>query len=442
MTAYSTAHGTLRRDSPMEEVIAFKRRVPPRPTQSKRRSSAPEAMLSPTESDLSDPSDAYHHHLMGDDNDRLHPSLPAAQQIPFRSPDKHNAGINEELSPDSDDFVLQPELHQTQTPQHQQQGTVRNMAFGAAPGPSRMHPDLSTSAIPPSSAFMPQSAPVIGRSYMDVQVMQGHLRTRSVQGEPPSATLWSPAPFGSTQWLPNSANPPSSALSLQQTPFGQEGWVNCYTHEPIDPPQNSLGMIGARMASFDGPSSVPTSFAPSMSSSLTGNAFLGDPFQLTTQPYSSTNNQFDEPHSPTTDRPPATVSPGVYQSGFTPPVNVLTRSVSSPRPTPSHPATISRQDRRQSISSTPYSPQQRHKQPLSLAQLSMSPSRGPLRGLGAMSDGYKSSTMGTPEMGIPELAVGIVNVDDGLPSAGMEGMAEYPFQGLLRKDEFTDGEDA
>lgn len=582
----------------MSEVLNFKRRVGPRPSQSKRHSvtsittSAPDTTTayhnSPIESeyDFSDPEDAYHRHLLTEAEDKkpLFPDIqsisapPSSSISPAETPPMEGMMFHsdrspcygdessDEVSPGSNNFPLPPTtsfqqqqnfdnhytnqyFHQPIQPlpshqpyQHQYVPSSYDMSpsstaqpnFSTIPNPAYTAP----SPLYTGMSYWPVSAPIQdhgqdGKSgYMDMQVYQGHLRTRSMQSDPPIATFWSPNAYhgggggvnghvsgwGSGNLVlgyPALANspmdsplPPQLQPSIPQPQPNQiqEGWVNCYTNEPMSPPPNPLGMVGARMASstqamsaglgvdFNGPQSVPASFSPIAGDNYVDHNISNHQHHLT--PQTDVMEERDDEHDvlgqPFQLRPtlhprhdsfssslgysPTTVSPGAYHDhhGSSPPINLLNRPISSPRyassiilnheisssSPPKSPASANRQIRRLSLSS-PYSQPQRQRPPLSLSQLSMSPPRGPFRGLGlggvnvSVSDGYKSSTstMNTPEMVIPDLPGRGIKEDrdggggmNGLPSAGIgKGFGdEAPFSTVLAglsKGELTDGDE-
>ena len=117
------------------------------------------------------------------------------------------------------------------------------------------HPGLSALFDQPTSSMIPQSAPAKTRSFViPTQVSQGHLRTRSVQGEPPSATMLSSTfPLAQPGWLPMEAQ--------VGQPYGlQIGGQTNRTYNPTD----ATIWSHQGLSQFSQPASVPTNFAPSL----------------------------------------------------------------------------------------------------------------------------------------------------------------------------------
>ena len=142
------------------------------------------------------------------------------------------------------------------------------------------------------------------------------------------------------------------------------------------------------------PASLPHNFAPPQYVS---------PTESTGPP-----NSIAHPPVPT----PTTVSPGVYQAGFSIPTYRPTYAPTPPRAVPS------RSERRGSISSSPYSPRSRPPSGLSL---------GPIRNNQNNQRRQSGSTCGQDG----ELRS---NPDEALPSAGIRGLHRGPFEGVLPVD--------
>ena len=232
--------------------------------------------------------------------------------------------------------------------------------------------------------MIPASAPAHITNFPTThRIAQGHIRTRSVQGEPPSATLFSPtSPLAQASWMPEdyeralrgdggvpTYNPNDASTWVRR------GYTDLTNGAMIAAPAVRLGAT---------PSSVPNDFAP------------------TGYVPQHVNN-----HSNLNPNVSATVSPGVYQAGFALPYKSA-YTPSTPRAVPS------RQERRASISSSPYSPRSRPPGASSLG--------GVIRGLSAS----RTST---------ERHDVVPNDDEALPSAGLRGFhPEGPFEGVLPEE--------
>lgn len=259
-------------------------------------------------------------------------------------------------------------------------------------------------------------------------------------------------------------------------PLNRNGFVDIHTREPTSPPPNSLGSMGARMASFNGPASVPTSFAPlagmpewSGHGSASGNQSLpaSSPSQSALPTAFSTPGQ-DNGSLPAVSGGNSLGSP-VMQS-TTPlvpsPIGIeQALTAASPRRRETIAATAPtspRQARRNSItSSSPYSPR---RSPLNLASLGRV---GPIRttpvvlSMSMSVTGASASTATTTTKAAVEakspvntppsapsaeetlpVKVGAVNDEDAeaLPSAGLKGMGIglEPFGNLMKEEEEDD----
>ncbi|KAK4688102.1 hypothetical protein P7C73_g2010, partial [Tremellales sp. Uapishka_1] len=349
--ADQTAHPHLRRSSTQEEIIAFKRRVPPRPSQS--RSKAQEEGLSPSsESDNEVHSPDTYHQLLAEPNSRPQESF-------------------DQSSPDS--------LEMDPAPLKDRPSLSRNQSF---PHLDR-HAFLSSMDSP--AVDVPQSAPAHTNYFpvnQNFQINQQHVRTRSVQGEPPSATLFSPiSPTVKPTW-------PSQPRDEHQAPVSN-----------IDDGSTWSGRGFANpITETITPASLPTGFG-------------GTPGFMTTNPFSNSLSIVPQSFSALSEEPeqPMTVSPGIYQAGFSLPTN-LTNPVYIPvSVSPKTRSVPTRQGRRQTISSSPYSPRMKpHSLTLS----------GSIRGVLDKKPSIEQFPLGME--------------DQGLPSASLKGVDERnPFASVL-----------
>jgi hypothetical protein len=258
---------------------------------------------------------------------------------------------------------------------------------------------------------------------------QGHQRTRSEQVIPASASLW-------TAYTPLGAPfvPVEGTYSVAKS-----GFVDIHTGQPIPPPSNSLGSVGAHMAMYDGPASVPAAFAPLAHVSeysphaMDGMAYSTDGASSST-PSPGVGQLQLHTGMPASHTPPQTRT-RTSSTAILKPFSPLRRRDSTASATRSP-----RQTRRESLGSSPYSP---GRQPISLGQLGRAGTgmgtgvgmgNGTPAGAGA---GVSKSHLETPpnhEIGLPPpitLGVGPYGEDDGLPSAGIKEMQLEPFGNLL-----------
>jgi hypothetical protein len=237
-------------------------------------------------------------------------------------------------------------------------------------------------------AGIPASAPAHIASFpVNMHIAQGHIRTRSVQGEPPSASLFSPTtPAGHQSWSMSQVEPqlrgdggaPTYQVDNPST-WIRRGYTDLNTGVLIAPPPQRVTSTAA---------SLPNNFAPPQYVSPTEPT--GFPSSVGHPPLSAL----------------ATVSPGVYQAGFAIPTYRPAYMPTPPRAVPS------RSERRGSISSSPYSPRSKPLPGLSL---------GPIRN----NQRRESDTIGGKDREVRSTP------DESLPSAGVQGLHRGPFEGVL-----------
>lgn len=235
---------------------------------------------------------------------------------------------------------------------------------------------------------IPASAPAHIASFpANMQIAQGHIRTRSVQGEPPSATLFSPnAPMDQATWgsepvdlRANGDGGPPTYQANEPSTWSRRGYTDINSGAPMAAPSDRPNVT---------PASLPNHFVVPSYVSPT------DPCG----PSVATN------HPPPVT--PSTVSPGVYQAGFSVPAYRPAYMPTSPRAVPS------RLERRGSISSSPYSPRSKPHSGLSM---------GPVRNI-------HRRDVGAAESKNRDIRL---SPDEALPSAGVEGLHRGPFDGML-----------
>ncbi|ORY29996.1 HSF-type DNA-binding-domain-containing protein [Naematelia encephala] len=380
--ASTWSHPFLRRDSTHADIIGFKRRVPPRPSQSRRRASMIEESHSVSsgsdgEYHGASPPDAYHHHIFGDQLDQkpiFHSHVP---MHPART----------DSSPKND----YPARHPTRSMPVPLSGNESHAVFRSY-----------TDSVVPS--LLPQTAPPNASSFpTSLRIHQGHIRTRSVQGEPPSAGFSPSSPLAQPSWLPEPADPafrgygegaPTYDVSDAST-WSRRGYIDMNDYSP------QLSRLDMQ------PSSLPSDFAPI------------PPVQQHQSP-EILPRMFA---SALSDDSPTTVSPGVYQAGFSLPayrpmqIPASPPSPSASGPTLARPAKLhshrggpsGRQERRSSVSFSPYSPRTRIV-PSSLLV------HHEAEGAGGRGGGGGD--------------------DEGLPSASLHGFhPKHPFEGLIEEGE-------
>ncbi|WWD16186.1 hypothetical protein CI109_100611 [Kwoniella shandongensis] len=419
--ASTWSHPFLRRDSPQEDIINFKRRVPPRPSQSRRRASTQTVQdeeMSPTSSERSlefhSTPDPYQHRLLPD----VH------EDRPFVFPPRVASSLQVEYVPN---FSFPDQISPTTvTNDFSPRGLEHNRrsSIPVSHQPLDISKDLSM-ALPASfqevasrksSMEVPQSAPANTTSIpIPIRVTQQHARTRSVQGEPPSAMLFSPFSPGSSNGISPANIPlPNSKDNGQTIPVHYDN-----DSSPWAPRRGLADLAGNFDSSYQDNTPRLISHPVSLPDGFAGTGYMFGTHNAT-QPFSALSD--DSPIEP------STISPGIYQSGFSfPTYTKQTVIPAAPAATPprafSKPSTIAqtRQERRTSISSSPYcSP--RAKPPLLSYGGSMRTiasrrgSEAPLNGLGLQLVGvgdYKHE-------------------DQGLPSASVKFVDQHPFERILK----------
>ncbi|WVQ78480.1 hypothetical protein IAT38_000566 [Cryptococcus sp. DSM 104549] len=538
--ASTWSHPFLRRDSTKDEILSFKRRVPPRPSQAqKRRMSMEDAGLSPTSSERSlefhSPPDAYQHHLLPDvDEDK--PFVFAPRGNYWAGPDGGGMGVGgpggvvglqahagytaaaeydqhgEIIAPNGqaggnpfdfrvDDRATTPrrmavEIRHTHGPSHLHMPHAPSYAHahghahshshgghGHLQTPRQMPLPLQSSLFPPRNIqdIVPQSAPAMATSFsLPVRVLQDHARTRSVQGEPPSAMLFSPIggdggvgrEWGEVPEPLNSASAPKE--SSGELDGGGDGGPTCNPRDAATwaargiQNANSVGYasIGAHPRLATSPHSLPTDlgmYRPTHGHGVQGHG------GVISQAMSVAGLSDDSP---------TTVSPGVYQHGFSlpnlgsgpgpapgsapgsnpsPSQLSTTRNLSGSGDTPAprgsppngrggaRPSAIpgpqtqgqtQRQERRASISASPYSPQARARPGMPAGSLSWG---GSLRGVGSRRGSEAGSSVGVGAGGGLGLRLGdgagagAGTGDGGLPSASVGLEDRDPFEEIMRE---------
>jgi hypothetical protein len=374
---------------------------------------------------VNDQPDAYAHHLLRDAEDEklLIPALASIPVIPITLPMDQSSPSSDEIdypwgdsrrfSMDAPASLVAPTLLQQSA---EFKPIIKPMDLGY--GDSM---DFGTV----SGSVVPQSAPAHAPSfYNPLRVTQGHLRTRSVQAEPPSATLFSPSsPLAAQSWLPQDEDMTTDPYPPQPAPIAP--WLK---RGITDMP------LGDSATSF-GPSSLPHDFAPKGYLTTNGglhatlhstsfSAALSDDSPIDPHPIRA-SHPFQANKAQVSTRDPAqgdghnTIFPGIYQQGFSLPPSYRDRPpcVTSPRITPrNNGISMTKEGRRASVSSAPYSPPSRSRPPLSL---------GAVRGVDSRRD--SSSAPDEAREG-----------DDGLPSGGLMGIGNHPFQSVFLKPEMND----
>ncbi|OCF71564.1 hypothetical protein I204_07622 [Kwoniella mangroviensis CBS 8886] len=475
--ASTWSHPFLKRHSTKAEILSFKRRVPPRPTQAqKRRMSLHEEGLSPTSSehsvDFHSPPDAYQHHLLPD----------VEEDKPFIFPHPRGSFLPQGLMGYQGTFHAHappPEYHAYE----QNSPTAFEFDYSTPEEADRRSPTIPYPQqrpfhmlkIQPLTVFNhtdqrlghdlgPQSAPANTTAYpIDIKVTQQHTRTRSVQGEPPSAMLYSPSsPFNPSSWLTSTGigdvpepqpqqqqrmkkEESISPTSLPQRQFGGyaphgQNIMNPNNHFPAwwD---DKRGDNSYTTEYDNSPQSLPTNdFEPGSGSS---NSLILPQIQTQLPPTGINQSQSLSILSPDS---PTTISPGVYQPGFSFPPSPRSRSYHTHTPTPSSSfgkiTTSTRQERRATLSSStaPYpctSPRNKVSSLLSSTLIGGNRTIASRRGSEA-----HSSALGLRLDGIDRKDGGNGDDDDegneALPSASIKFEDKHPFEGILGGEEIVD----
>lgn len=251
--------------------------------------------------------------------------------------------------------------------QHPRLPTVRNIT-------NNKHESFFGPLNNASGPNVPQTAPAVTKSFQPTaHVEQAHFRTRSVQGEPLSASLFSPiSPLAPPSWIFHAdqaqqmtIDPPTYNPS-DATTWARRGFVQL--HQPSSLPNDFAGHAAYLSSVSQGGS---RSFPPVLSDDSPTTGLGGFP----------------------------TVSPGVYHSGFSLPCRPP-RMPSIPRSVP-----VQRPSR---TSDSLYRPRTR---PMTLPE--MIP-RG--------SEAKREGNSGGP------------HVDMGLPSSSLEGFHRHPFEGVVNEE--------
>lgn len=338
--------------------------------------------LSPSSSEGSYPSPETHRHHYLQDLDEEKPAI-------FASPPEHIMPIHEDISPKSGQF------HSHSFDVSSQMMPPHSIAMPAASTPlahlgHHLFMDRNQAVIP---GDIPASAPAHITNFIpDMRIAQGHIRTRSVQGEPPSASLFSPlSPLGQPAWNTGDTEMISEDLvPPAYTVNHLDVWNRPANAQPTASiPQHAPSRNGFAAAS------VPRDFAPT-------------PFNPSLGPATSDDMQV-QPHT--------TISPGIYQDGFAVPLT-------KPSYVPVAPQALAttRQERRASITSSPYSPRSKAPSHISLG--------GIIRGV----NGRKGSTNAAEDTRADGDGVTVRSrrsVDEALPSAGIWDLQQGPFDGFF-----------
>ncbi|WRT67427.1 uncharacterized protein IL334_004398 [Kwoniella shivajii] len=437
--ASTWSHPFLKRESSKADILSFKRRVPPRPTQAqKRRLSMPDEGQSPTSSEHSvefhSPTGAYQHHLL--------PDVDEERPIFFPHPRDSSFGFQEfRPLPPSEYFAYERQSPASLEFDYSNPNPEDSRRF-ANPLPQRqLGLSREWDRVEPSHLFHthplqeiqdngPQSAPANTSSFpIPIKVTQQHTRTRSVQGEPPSAMLYSPSsPYNTQSWLIGDVPEPQLKQEADNSPISPTQELYHYYPEPNSKFNSNETSTWARREVLDLPISRLDFLAKDMRLNYSSQSLLNDfgpgsgsqevnGLAIASQGFSAL--------SP--DSPP-TISPGIIQSGFSFPSNP--KSI-SPAPAPrAHVSNIAqiRQERRATISSSPYSPRNR----LATLPFGVAGGAGSLRTI--------ASRRGS-EAPLSGLGLGLkigefkiekeIDEEQALPSASIRFEDIHPFEGIL-----------
>ncbi|WVF71910.1 hypothetical protein IAT40_006720 [Kwoniella sp. CBS 6097] len=435
--ASTWSHPFLKRDSTKAQILSFKRRVPPRPSQAQKRRmsmSMQDEGLSPTSSEHSiefhSPPDAYQHHLLPDvDEDKPiffppPPREPIGMQPPYVAPDYY---AFEQAAPSAVEFDYgtpgprRLSLLVPQRPYEISRGSV-----------NVEHPSLfqSNLGLKNPDNLAPQSAPANTTSFpIPIRVTQQHVRTRSVQGEAPSAMLYSPSsPYNAEAWLAGEVPEPSHGGPA----FGKKREPSDLHHHSLDDGP-TFDVNDASTWARRGFADLTTGNLNALQSNRLGSSPQSLPNDFGSQGYSYTSGAAVAPQSFSVLSPesPTTVSPGVYQSGFSfPAAGPPTYPAASPpscRPGLGKTSAIirsqTRQERRSTVSTSPYSPRSR------APALSFN---GSLRTIASRRG--SEAPLGGLELNLGERRIKAEEEEEqALPSASIKLGDSHPFEGILRE---------
>ena len=354
----------------MAEIQGFKRRVPPRPSQiAKRQASMSAAPPDQNPSQLSpSPSDSslnyqspprfcqpHHGHLasLGENapaaftfnpslNSNYSSHLPALQPTPARPAIYQTSSSAGSLNDPHGSYPSRPLFPSgSNVPQYPPPPLkhLEERDFTRQVEPSQYIPTFHPTINYISPDGYPQTAPAHATSFAfdpDHRVSQGHIRTRSVQGEPPSATFYStPTPMDHSGWQGSESIHPDPAMNgtgavptynhSDPATWVRRGFNDIHTGQPIASPD---------FKTF--PLSLAQTYAPVM---------------LSPDPPSTA---FDHPLT-------ASTANGDAIGQEQPPPSFKPYAPTTPRAMPI------RSDRRTSISSGPYSPRQKTSDALSFS---------------------------------------------------------------------------
>lgn len=211
------AHPFLRRDSSREDIISFKRRVPPRPSQAKRRMSIPEEVVSP----ISDSSASFDSPPEGFTRSSYIESDDETRPMPMAFPTLYPVRVMTPPPLIEHGQLGSPFVAESVKEQHDSD-TINDPA------------QIFRFNLDPNHSGVPQTAPAGANVFgMPIRIHQDSFRTRSVQGEPPSATLFSPtSPLAQESWLPEMEM--SEGMVKAEPTDGENGtWMRrVYTNMP------------------------------------------------------------------------------------------------------------------------------------------------------------------------------------------------------------------
>lgn len=434
------AHNFLRRDSSKDELINFKRRVPPRPSQATRgRNDLPNPAEIEYGSDPYSSPDAYHQHLFDEQQQQ--------QQYAHGHAGFQSGGYQHTLPPPSGLLASPLPMMDRIRP-----APIAISSFSQMGASEQPHFQAQS---------LPQTAP-LSNTLMSTPVTRGHNRTRSYQCNSPlnpNANL--------TQNI--MCNTPTMTASPHSHTHSKSLSASCKPlYNPLDP--SSWAKRG--YTDFDGnpvqvSSSVPANFAsstPQSSSPLNeqhhghaqaqgqghmpgqGQDQAQAPGQGQAQsqwtpspPQHSFSSAISVDSSPTTPVLEGTISPAVFRPGYTPPAGV-------PMPMPQSSSPFS------SLSLGAHQRRPSHPQPTSGADVPTHP--GPTGTRSSLGGGGHARTLSLGEqvqVKFPTVATrrasemdGIESAltsepvekkskmdEDTLPSAALGGFSRLPFEGML-----------
>lgn len=400
----STAHPFLRRSSTKEDILGFKRRVPPRPSQAQKNAQRIAAEMNSSDSDsfVGPPStaDPYAGLLGGLDENKPvsvfqfghgHENIKLPKYIPTRAPFETITRTNFGPDPTAptqgpslpEPYPLAFAIDRKDSCSSRRYSMPTNLSRSGFPEGRPILKDLKDISM--TNSFAPSSAPATA----------GTFSMHSVSSFGPSSRAGSDASAGSVASLASTTFSPNASMANlgieDQYAIEEDDFLRGSAEQPqyrvddvspwsrrgmgllgqgmrpsppmqfysfVDPKMtNHVGSVSFGAGSGSVPGMLPTGMQIPGGMHVSMNPSMGNMMGPSVVPMTINVGGVDEKGQPAT--PPSTVSPGVYQKGFnlpwsSPKEGVVTGGVGAAGVGRSSPALSSKKERRQSLTS-PYS---------------------------------------------------------------------------------------